>query len=119
MRDALLDEIAALFSSDLPPAVLSPRPTGFTPMAPVDEPVRGPSRQLAFHVGNGRMYLQLDGPHLTGVLDDHGLSIEVRSPHGTWALTTDAEGWFRADITPGPLCVVVPDLRLTTGWFVA
>jgi hypothetical protein len=123
MRDALLDEIADLFSSDSPPPVLAPCATGLEPMDAVDEPVRGPSRQLVFHVGVGRMYLQLDaapaGLHLTGVLDDRGVSVEVRSPSATWALQPDAEGWFRADVRPGPLCVAVPELGLTTGWFVA
>jgi hypothetical protein len=123
MRDSLLDEIAALFSSDVPPPALTPRPTGFEPMEAVDEPVRGPSRQLVFHVGAGRMYLQLDpapgGVRLTGVLDDKGVTVEVREPGSTLALRPDAEGWFRADVTPGPLCVTVPGLGLTTGWFVA
>ena len=123
MRDSLLDEIADLFSSDGPPPAPAPRATGLDPMAPVDEPVRGPSRQLVFHVGVGRMYLQLDSAasslHLTGVLDDKGVSVEVRSPSSTQALRPDAEGWFRADVKPGPLCVTVPELGLTTGWFVA
>jgi hypothetical protein len=123
MRDSLLDEIAALFSSDAPPPVLTPRPTGLEPMDAVDEPVRGPSRQLVFHVGSGRMYLQLDpaptGLRLTGVVDDKGVSVEVRAPDATQALRPDAEGWFRADVTPGPVCVTVPELGLTTGWFVA
>ncbi|NKE63547.1 hypothetical protein FXN61_45245 [Lentzea sp. PSKA42] len=123
MRDSLLDEIACLFSSDVPPAVLAPHPTGLEPMEAVREPVRGPSRQLVFHVGVGRMYLQLDpapaGLRLTGVLDDKGVSVEVRSPGLAQALRPDAEGWFRADVRPGPLCVTVPELGLTTGWFVA
>ncbi|MET9633468.1 hypothetical protein ABZX92_39025 [Lentzea sp. NPDC006480] len=123
MRDPLLDEIASLLSSDVPPPVLAPRPTGFAPMEPVDEPVRGPSRQLVFHVGVGRMYLQLDpgvsGLRLTGVLDDKGVGVEVRSPSSAQALRPDAEGWFRADVAPGPVCVTVPSLGLTTGWFVA
>jgi hypothetical protein len=123
MRDSLLDEIADLFSSDAPPPVPAPHATGFDPMDPVDEPVRGPSRQLVFHVGVGRMYLQLDSsPHglrLTGVLDDKGVSVEVRSPGSAQTLRPDAEGWFRADVRPGPLCVTVPALGLTTGWFVA
>jgi hypothetical protein len=123
MRDALLDEIAALFATDVPPPAVAPRPTGLVPMAVVDEPVRGPSRQLVFHVGAGRMYLQLDpartGIRLTGVLDDRAGSVEVRTPTSTLALHPDAEGWFRADIPPGPLCVTVPELELTTGWFVA
>jgi hypothetical protein len=119
MRDPLLDEIAGLFRSDVPPPVLSPRPTGLEPMEAVDEPVRGPSRQLVFHTGAGRLYLQLDGTRLTGVLDDKGVSVEVRSPASVRALLPDAEGWFRADVTPGPLCVTVPELGLTTGWFVA
>jgi hypothetical protein len=119
MRDPLLDEIASLLSSDVPPPVLAPRPTGFAPMDPVDEPVRGPSRQLVFHVGVGRMYLQLDGRRLTGVLDDKGVSVEVRSPDSVQAVRPDAEGWFRADVTPGPVCVTAPSLGLTTGWFVA
>lgn len=123
MRDSLLDEIAGLFSSDVPPPVLAPRPTGLEPMEAVHEPVRGPSRQLVFHVGAGRMYLQLDpapgGSRLTGVLDDKGVGVEVRSPDSTQALRPDAEGWFRADVVPGPLCVTVPELGLTTGWFVA
>ncbi|MDT7783449.1 MAG: hypothetical protein QOF58_1868 [Pseudonocardiales bacterium] len=119
----MLDEIASLLSSDVPPPVLAPRPTGFAPMEPVDEPVRGPSRQLVFHVGVGRMYLQLDpgacGLRLTGVLDDKGVTVEVRSPGSVEAVRPDAEGWFRADVRPGPVCVIVPSLRLTTGWFVA
>jgi hypothetical protein len=123
MRDPLLDEIAGLFRHDVPPPVLAPAPTGLEPMQAVHEPVRGPSRQLVFHVGAGRMYLQLDpapaGLRLTGVLDDRGVSVEVRSPGSTQALHPDAEGWFRADVTPGPLCVTVPELGLTTGWFVA
>ena len=119
MRDSLLDEIADLFASDAPPPVLAPRATGLDPMDPVDEPVRGPSRQLVFHVGVGRMYLQLDGLRLTGVLDEKGVSVEVRSPSTVQALCPDAEGWFRADVRPGPLCVTVPELGLTTGWFVA
>jgi hypothetical protein len=123
MRDSLLDEIADLFGSDVPPPIPAPRPTGFEPMEAVDEPVRGPSRQLVFHVGAGRMYVQLDpappGLRLTGVLDDKGVSVEVRSPGSVQVLRPDAEGWFRADVTPGPLCVTVPELGLTTGWFVA
>ncbi|MEV6240137.1 hypothetical protein [Lentzea sp. NPDC051838] len=123
MSDPLLAEIAALFSSDVPPPALAPRPTGFALMEPVDEPVRGPSRQLMFHVGVGRMYLQLDpgasSVRLTGVLDDKGVSVEVRSPSSVQALRPDAEGWFRADVQPGPVCVTVPSLGLTTGWFVA
>ncbi len=123
MRDALLDEIADLFATDVPPPAVAPRPTGLEPMAVVDEPVRGPSRQLVFHVGAGRMYLQLDpaltGIRLTGVLDDKAGSVEVRTPTSTQALLPDAEGWFRADVPPGPLCVTVPELELTTGWFVA
>ena len=123
MRDSLLDEIAGLLSSDVPPPVLAPRPTGLAPMDAVDEPVRGPSRQLVFHVGVGRMYLQLDpaptGLRLTGVLDDKGVTVEVRSPSSTQTLRPDAEGWFRADVRPGPVCVTVPSLGLTTGWFVA
>ena len=123
MRDSLLDEIADLLSSDVPPPVLAPRPTGLQPMEAVDEPVRGPSRQLVFHVGVGRMYLQLDpattGLRLTGVLDDKGVSVEVRSPSSVQPLRPDAEGWFRADVRPGPVCVTVPSLGLTTGWFVA
>lgn len=123
MRDSLLDEIADLFSSDAPPPVLAPRATGLDPMEPVDEPVRGPSRQLVFHVGVGRMYLQLDsapsGVHLTGVLDDKGVSVEVRSPSSAQALRPDPEGWFRTEVRPGPVCVTVPELGLTTGWFVA
>ncbi|MFI6098731.1 hypothetical protein ACIA8G_24520 [Lentzea sp. NPDC051213] len=122
MRDSLLDEIAALFDADVPPPVLAPRPTGFAPMEAVHEPVRGPSRQLVFHVGAGRLYLQLDpapaGLRLTGVLDDR-VAVEVRSPGSGQELLPDAEGWFRADVTPGPLCVTVPALGLTTGWFVA
>lgn len=123
MRDSLLDEIAALFGTDVPPPVIAPRPTGLDPMRVVDEPVRGPSRQLVFRVGAGRMYLQLDpipaGLRLTGVLDEKNVSVEVRSPNTARALRPDAEGWFRADVTPGPLCVTVPGLGLTTGWFVA
>ncbi|MFC3892263.1 hypothetical protein ACFOWZ_12320 [Lentzea rhizosphaerae] len=122
MRDSLLDEIADLLSSDAPPPALIPRPTGLDPMEPVQEPVRGPSRQLVFHVGAGRMYLQLDpspaGVRLTGVLDED-VSVEVREPDTTQALRPDAEGWFRADVRPGPVCVTVPELGLTTGWFVA
>lgn len=122
MRDSLLDEIADLFSSDAPPPALTPCPTGLDPMEPVQEPVRGPSRQLVFHVGAGRMYLQLDsspaGVRLTGVLDE-AVSVEVRSPDTAQALRPDAEGWFRADVRPGPVCVTVPELGLTTGWFVA
>ncbi len=91
-------------------------------MEAVHEPVRGSSRQLVFHVGAGRMYLQLDpaptGLRLTGVLDD-SFSVEVRSPEHRLSLRPDDEGWFRADVTPGPLCVTVPELGLTTGWFVA
>ena len=123
MRDSLLDEIACLFNSDVPPPVLAPRPTGLEPMEAVHEPVRGSSRQLVFHVGTGRMYLQLDpapsGLRLTGVLDDGEVSVEVRSPHGVRSFRPDDEGWFRADMQPGPLCVTVPELGLTTGWFVA
>lgn len=119
MRDSLLDEIADLFSTDVPPPVLAPRPTGLEPMEPVDEPVRGPSRQLVFHVGVGRMYLQLDSTQLTGIVDAQTSAVEVRSPSSTRTLHPDAEGWFRAEITPGPLCVTVPELGLTTGWFVA
>lgn len=123
MRDTLLDEIADLFSSDVPPPVLAPRPTGLEPMEPVREPVRGSSRQLVFHVSSGRMYLQLDpaptGLRLIGVLDDNDVSVEVHAPHSVQALRPDVEGWFRADVTPGPLCVTVPELGLTTGWFVA
>lgn len=122
MRDSLLDEIADLFSSDAPPPALTPRPTGLDPMEPVQEPVRGQSRQLVFHVGTGRMYLQLDPGsttvRLTGVLDED-VAVEVRSPDSAQALRPDAEGWFRADVRPGPVCVTVPELGLTTGWFVA
>ncbi|MFD5829949.1 hypothetical protein [Lentzea sp. NPDC060358] len=118
MRDPLLDELADLFRSDAPPPVPTPRPTGFVPMEPVREPVRGPSRQLVFHAGAGRLHLQLDPGHLTGVLDD-AAAVEVRTPAGTRALEPDPEGWFRATITPGPVCVTVPALGLTTGWFVA
>ncbi|ANZ37423.1 hypothetical protein BBK82_16540 [Lentzea guizhouensis] len=119
MRDPLLDEIADLFGPDAPPAAITPAPTGLDPMTAVDEPVRGPSRQLVFHVGVGRMYLQLDGPHLTGVLDDKNVTVEVRSPDTTVTLQPDPEGWFRAEVTPGPVCLCVPELGLTTGWFVA
>ncbi|MCP2249839.1 hypothetical protein [Lentzea aerocolonigenes] len=122
MRDSLLDEIADLFREDAPPPALTPRPTGLDPMEPVQEPVRGPSRQLAFHVGSGRMYLQLGPSHagvrLTGVLDE-AVSVEVREPDTTQTLRPDADGWFRADVRPGPVCVTVPELGLTTGWFVA
>ncbi|GAB2824659.1 hypothetical protein [Lentzea nigeriaca] len=118
MRDALLDEIADLLSSDTPPPVLTARPTGFEPMEAVDEPVRGPSRQLVFHVGAGRLHLQLDSTRLTGIID-RSLAVEVRSPRSVQTLCPDAEGWFRADVTPGPVCVTVPSLGLTTGWFVA
>ncbi len=119
MRDPLLDEIAALFGADVPPPAVTPAPTGLEPMVAVDEPVRGPSSQLVFHVGAGRMYLQLDGPHLTGVLDDKNVTVEVRSPRSALTIRPDAEGWFRAGLTPGPVCVCVPELGLTTGWFVA
>lgn len=120
MRDSLLDEISDLFSSDVPPPVLAPCPTGLEPMQAVDEPVRGSSRQLVFHVGAGRMFLQLDpGVRLTGVLEDKGVSVEVRTPDSVLALRPDAEGWFRTDVAPGPVCVTVPELGLTTGWFVA
>ncbi|MGI5504218.1 hypothetical protein [Lentzea sp. CA-135723] len=122
MRDSLLDEIAGLFHLDAPPPALAPRPTGLDPMHPVHEPVRGSSRQLVFHVGTGRLHLQLDptptGLRLTGVLDEVH-PVEVRSPESARALAPDAEGWFRADVSSGPLCVTVPDLGLTTGWFVA
>ncbi|GLY53925.1 hypothetical protein [Lentzea sp. NBRC 102530] len=122
MRDSLLDEIADLFRLDTPPPALTPHPTGLDPMDPVHEPVRGSSRHLTFHVGTGRLHLQLDpspaGLHLTGVLDEVH-PVEVRSPESTRALAPDAEGWFRADVSPGPLCVTVPELGLTTGWFVA
>jgi hypothetical protein len=123
MRDSLLDEIAGLFSEDAPPPALTPHPTGLDPMEVVREPVRGPSRQLVFHVGAGCLYLQLapsrEGLRLTGVLDDKCVSVEVRSPDSAQALRPDAEGWFRADVRPGPVCVTVPELGLTTGWFVA
>jgi hypothetical protein len=119
MRDSLLDEIAGLFHSDAPPAALTPRPTGLEPMTPVDEPVRGPSRRLVFHLGTGRLHLQLDPGHLTGVLDEHGVSVEIHSPSAVQALRPDPEGWFRATIKPGPACVTIPELGLTTGWFVA
>ncbi|MFD9699399.1 hypothetical protein [Lentzea sp. NPDC059081] len=118
MRDPLLDELADLFHTDAPPPVLTPQPTGLTPMEPVQEPMRGPSRQLAFHAGTGRLHLQIDSGRLTGVLDDEA-AVEVRTPGTTQALQPDAEGWFRAGITPGPVCVTVPELGLTTGWFVA
>ncbi|MFD4643096.1 hypothetical protein ACFWN2_37705 [Lentzea sp. NPDC058436] len=118
MRDALLDEIAALFGSDTPPPALTPRPTGLDPMEPVDEPVRGPSRQFVFLVGAGRLHLQVDPGHLTGVLDG-SVSVEVHSPTSVTALQPDSEGWFRTAIKPGPVCVTVPELGLTTGWFVA
>ena len=119
MTDPLLDEIADLFSTDVPPPVLAPRPTGLEPMEAVREPVRGPSRQLVFHVGAGRLYLQLDAGRLTGLFDGKAESVEVRSPDSTRTLRPDAEGWFRADVARGPLCVTVPELGLTTGWFVA
>ncbi|MET9228541.1 hypothetical protein [Lentzea sp. NPDC003310] len=119
MRDSLLDEIADLFRSDTPPPALTPRPTGLEPMEPVQEPVRGPSRQLVFELGTGRLHLQLDPGHLTGVLDGSSLTVEVLSPSAAQALTPDAEGWFRATVKPGPTCVTVPELGLTTGWFVA
>lgn len=119
MRDPLLDELAALFRTDTPPPVLVPRPTGLVPMEPVREPVRGLSRQLVFHAGSGRLHLQLDPGRLTGVLDEQGVSVEVRTPDAVLALRPDAEGWFRSDVTPGPACVTVPELGLTTGWFVA
>ncbi|HEX7302553.1 hypothetical protein [Lentzea sp.] len=118
MRDPLLDELADLFHTDAPPPVLTPRPTGFAAMEPVQEPVRGPSRQLVFHVGAGRLHLQLDSPHLTGLLDEV-VPVEVRTPSSTRSLQPDAEGWFRAEVPPGPVCVTVPGLGLTTGWFVA
>ncbi len=88
-------------------------------MEPVQEPVRGTSRQLVFHAGAGRLYLQLDSSRLTGVLDGEGVSVEIRTPSTVQALRPDAEGWFRAEVTPGPVCVTVPELGLTTGWFVA
>lgn len=119
MRDSLLDEIADLLSSDVPPPALAPCPTGLDPMEAVQEPVRGTSRQLLFHVGTGRLHLQLDPGHLTGVLDDRGVTVEVRTPASVQALRPDPEGWFRADIESGPVCVTVPELGLTTGWFVA
>jgi hypothetical protein len=123
MRDSLLDEIAGLFHSDAPPVALTPHPTGLEPMQAVEEPVRGPSRLLVFQVGSGRLHLQLDpgpaGLRLTGVLDHEDVSVEVRSPRSVQALRPDPEGWFRADVSPGPLCVTVPELGLTTGWFVA
>lgn len=118
MRDALLDEIAGLFGVDVPPPAVAPRPTGLDPMEAVDEPVRGPSRQLVFHVGAGRLHLQVDPGHLTGVLDG-GTSVEVHSPTSVLALQPDHDGWFRTGIRPGPVCVTVPGLGLTTGWFVA
>lgn len=119
MRDSLLDEIAALFTSDTPPPALAPRPTGLDPMTPVDEPLRGPSHQLVFHLGTGRLHLRVDSGRLTGVLDDSGLSVEVHSPSCVQALQPDAEGWFRTTVRPGPVCVTVPALGMTTGWFVA
>ncbi|SDF61552.1 hypothetical protein SAMN05216553_102341 [Lentzea fradiae] len=119
MRDPLLDELADLFRTDAPPPVFVPRPTGLIPMEPVQEPVRGPSRQLVFHAGGGRLYLQLDPGRLTGVLDEASGSVEVRTPHSVEVLRPDAEGWFRADVPAGPACVTVPGLGLTTGWFVA
>lgn len=119
MRDALLDEIACLFGSDIPPSVPTPRPTGLAPMEAVDEPVRGPSRQLAFHVGTGRLHLQVDPGHLTGVLDGTTTPVEVHSPTSKTTLQPDPEGWFRTAVKPGPVCVTVPGLGLTTGWFVA
>lgn len=118
MRDALLDEIAGLFGSDTPPPVPAPRPTGLTPMEPVDEPVRGLSRHLVFHVGAGRLHLQVDPGYLTGVLDGP-TPVEVHSPTSVLALRPDPEGWFRTAVRPGPVCVTVPALGLTTGWFVA
>ena len=70
----------------------------------------------------GCLYLQLDAGsttvRVTGVLDE-GASVEVRSPDSAQTLHPDAEGWFRADVRPGPVCVTVPALGLTTGWFVA
>ncbi|SDN71458.1 hypothetical protein [Lentzea jiangxiensis] len=119
MRDPLLDELADLFGSDTPPPVPAPRPTGLRPMRAVDEPVRGPSRQLVFHAGGGRLHLQVDPGHLTGVLDDRGVTVEVHSPAAVLVLRPDAEGWFRTGIRSGPVCVTVPELGLTTGWFVA
>ena len=119
MRDSLLDEIADLFRSDTPPPALTPSPTGLEPMEAVQEPVRGPSHQLVFHLGTGRLHLQVDAGRLTGVMDDSGLTVEVHSPSSVQALQPDAEGWFRTSIRPGPICVTVPALGMTTGWFVA
>lgn len=119
MRDSLLDEIATLFGSDTPPPALSPRPTGLEPMEAVQELVRGPSHQLVFHLGTGRLHLRVDAGRLTGVMDDSGHTVEVRSPTSVHTLHPDAEGWFRTSVQPGPVCVTVPALGRTTGWFVA
>ncbi|MGW6449344.1 hypothetical protein [Lentzea sp. NPDC055074] len=118
MRDSLLDEIADLLRSDTPPPVLTPRPTGLDLMEAVREPVRGSSHQLVFHLGTGRLHLQVDAGRLTGVMDD-SLAVEVHSPSCVQALRPDAEGWFRTSVRPGPICVTVPALGATTGWFVA
>jgi hypothetical protein len=53
------------------------------------------------------------------VLDESGLAVEIHSPSSVQALRPDPEGWFRATVRPGPVCVTLPGLGLTTGWFVA
>jgi len=111
MRDPLLDSLAALFDEiDPPPDVVEARPTGFTPMAL--EATRGTA--LSFHHGQVRLHLQLDGTHLTGITEP-GTAIRI----GDLDVTSDADGWFRTEIASGPVCVSLPELGLTTGWFIA
>lgn len=116
MRDPLLDALVGLFDEiDPPPDVPLIRPTGFAPMAL--EPVRGTAQQLSFHHGPVRMHLQVDGTHLTGLVPA-GATVRVQQPDSVREYES-SDGWFSAEIVPGPLCVSLPELGVTTGWFVA
>lgn len=119
MRDPLLDELRKLFDeTDPAPAVREPRPTGFRAMLPVLEPMRGVEQQLNFQRGAIKVHLQVDdGRRLIGIVPAN-TAVRVQQ-HDTSDLRADDLGWFRADVVPGPVCVSLPELDLTTGWFVA
>lgn len=115
MRDPLLDSLAALFDEiDPAPEVPAPRPTGYAPMEL--EPVRGTPRELSFQ--HGLMRLSIDGTRLVGLVPPDS-TVHIDQVTSSAQHQADADGWFRADITQGPLRVSLPDEGLTTGWLIA